>query len=46
MLQVFKSRWRNRWNVYEVDTGGCAWLASFRSEEAAVSWVHRYYDDQ
>lgn len=30
MLQIMKSRWRNRWHVYEVDTGGTIWLATFR----------------
>lgn len=44
MLQVVKHRWRNRWHVYEVDTGGRAWLATFRNASDAADWVRRVYD--
>lgn len=47
MLQVISSRiWRNRWYVYEVDTGGKAWLATFRNAADAADWVRRYYAHQ
>ena len=47
MLQVVKSRWRDRWHVYDIDTGGTIWLASFQHERDAVLWVRRHYaDDQ
>lgn len=44
MLQVVKSRWRNRWHIYEVDTGGRAWLASFRNVDDAADWVRWHYE--
>src|ERR1700761_945560 len=40
MIKVFRSTWRNRWHVYEVDTGGKVWLASFRSARAAYDWAN------
>lgn len=47
MLQVMKSRWRDRWHVYEVDTGGTVWLATFLRPTDAIEWVrHHYSDDQ
>jgi hypothetical protein len=45
MLRVVKSFWRNRWHVYEIDSGVRAWLATFRTEEAAVAWIHGIYND-
>jgi hypothetical protein len=45
MLQVWKSFWRDRWHVYEVDTGGTAWLATFRHPTDAIEWVRRHYAD-
>ena len=43
MLRVVKSRWRDRWHVYEIDTGGSVWLATFRQEEEAVAWIDWIY---
>ncbi len=43
MLHVIKSRWRNRWHVYDVDTGGIAWVATFRQETDAYDWVRKHY---
>lgn len=43
MYQVFKSRWLNRWHVYEVDTGGRAWLATFNDAADAAEWA-RFLD--
>lgn len=45
MLEIFKSKWRNRWHVYDVDTGGTVWVASFRHEEDAMAWVRAFYND-
>lgn len=46
MLHVIKSRWRDRWHVYEIDTGGSIWLATFRNPDDAIGWVRRHYEDQ
>lgn len=45
MLHVVKSRWLSRWHVYEIDTGGKAWLATFRFGEHAEDFVNAYYAD-
>lgn len=45
MLHVIKSRWRACWHVYEIDTGGSIWLATFRDCADAASWVRRHYED-
>ena len=45
MLQVFKSCWRNRWHVYEVDTGGKVWLATFASKQSAYDWLRAHYQN-
>lgn len=45
MLHVIKSRWRNRWHVWEIDTGGSIWLATFRNAADACAWVRRHYED-
>lgn len=45
MLHVIKSRWRNRWHIYEIDTGGTAWVATFLYERDAQEWVRRFYED-
>jgi hypothetical protein len=46
MLHVIKSLWRDRWYVYEIDTGGWAWLATFRRKADAFEWVQSYYLEQ
>jgi len=46
MLHVVKARWRNRWHVYEIDTGGMVWLATFRNADDAEDWVLRQYEDE
>lgn len=45
MLHVIKSRWRDRWHVWEIDTGGRVWLATFRNHADAYAWVRRHYED-
>jgi hypothetical protein len=49
MLEVYRSiwPWRKRWHVYDVDTGGTRWVASFLHEADAIRWVDSLYrDDQ
>lgn len=46
VMIVIKSRWRNRWHVYEVDVGGRVWLASFASELSAKEWVRSGYQNE
>lgn len=45
MLHIIKSYWRNRWHVYEIDTGGKVWLATFGSQSDACAWVAAHYTD-
>lgn len=44
MMEVYKGWW-GRWHVYEVDTGGTAWVASFRHEMDAINWVRNFYNE-
>jgi hypothetical protein len=45
VLRVTKSRWFDRWHVYDIDTGGKVWLATFRRYADAADWISNYYAD-